>query len=130
MSSIEGKHYSLNNPYLTQDEKVSVESWFQLPGNVMEYTFLLMAVLSISYPISISYIIGIPLVANIVAGVINWYLYNTNLTRMLGLSVFHPYVTGLVGLGVAGYLFMNDAWLLAIVAAATAIFSRACRTMR
>lgn len=117
------KIYKLDNPYLTQDEKVSVESWFQLPGNVMEYAFWIMAILSIFYPISLVYIIGIPLIINIIVGFINWHFHNRKLTTALGLSLLHPFVTAVVGIGVAIFLFVNNALLLAGISAFVGIFS-------
>jgi len=115
--------YRLDNHYLNQDEKVLVESWFQLPGNIMEYTFWIMAVFSVFYPISFVYIFGVSIAVNIIVGLINWYFYNKKLTIVLGLSLFHPFVTAVVGIGVAIYLFINDTLLLAGISVFVGIFS-------
>ena len=119
----EGIIYKLDNPYLTQDEKVAVESWFQLPGNVMVYAFWIMAISSVFYTISFIFIIGIPILLNLGIGFINWNFYNRKLTTILGLSIFHPYVTAVIGIGVAVLLFMNGVLLLAVISAFVGIFS-------
>ncbi|MDP3934933.1 MAG: hypothetical protein Q8Q46_01805, partial [Candidatus Giovannonibacteria bacterium] len=72
---------------------------------------------------SIFYIIGISIAINVIVGIINWYFYNRKLAIMLGLSLFHPFVTALVGIGVAIYLFINGALLLATISAFVGIFS-------
>lgn len=119
----EGDVYQLENTYLTQDEKVDVEIWFQWPGVIMEYAFWAMAILSISYSFPMWYVVTIPIVINLIVGVINWNVYNMKILRPLGLSLFHNYVTALIGVGVAIYLFTNGAWFLAGVSAFIGIFS-------
>lgn len=120
-NNIEGKIYDLNNPYLTRDEKIIVESWFQLPGNAMEYVFWIILILHISYDISFAYVIIVPIIFNIILGLINWYFHKTSITTVLGLSLFHPFVTGTVGVGVGVYLFLHHAPLLAIISAIVGI---------
>jgi|SRR3989338_8332915 len=119
----EATYYRLDNSYLSQDEKVSVETWYQLPGNVMEYAFWAIAILSIYRPISLTFFIGAVLAINLIAGLLNWYFYNKSFVRFLGLSIFHPYVTGVVGIGVAVFLYFHDALLLAAISAFVGIFS-------
>jgi len=121
-NGVEGKFYKLDNSYITQDEKIVVESWFQLPGNVMVYAFWAMAVFSVFYTIPLAYIIGIPIFINIITGFINWHFYKNRLIRILGLSLFHPFVTGAIGIGVGIFLFLRDELLLAGISIFTGIF--------
>ena len=113
--NIESKIYDLNNSFLSLNEKIQIESWFQLPGNVMVYAFWIISILSIFYPISLFYIFSISVIFNIVVGFINWYFYNRKLVTTLGLSIFHPYVETVIGIVVAIFLFINGALLLAVV---------------
>jgi len=45
--------YSLNNPYLSQEDKMEVELWFQFPGNVSLVTMLACLVYSSYVPLSL-----------------------------------------------------------------------------
>lgn len=83
------KVYSLNNLYLTPQEKQEVELWYQLPGNVMLYAFVITAIYSIFNPLPWKEIIGIPLVANIIVGIWNWYFYKKNFVYKLYLTILH-----------------------------------------
>ena len=112
----EANVYSLNNPYLTPDEKQEVELWFQLPGNVMFYVFVTTAIWSVVVePLSWGKIIGIPLAANVVVGLLNWYFYNKKLVYNLYLTVLHSWILYLVGISVAIFLFFKGVIILAII---------------
>lgn len=89
----------------------------------MEYTFWAVAVFSLYQPLSFGYVLGIAVGVNAIAGLINWYFYNEKILKFLGLSLFHPFTTGAIGIGVAIFLFMNNAWLLAGISAFVGIFS-------
>lgn len=108
--------YSLNNTYLNPAEKQEVELWFQLPGNVMFYAFVITAIWSVVVePLSWSKIIGIPLAINVIVGLLNWYFYKKNLVYKLYLTFLHSWVLYLVGFGVAAFLFYKGAIALAII---------------
>jgi hypothetical protein len=112
----EANVYSLNNQYLTPDEKQEVELWFQLPGNVMLWVFVATAVYSVVVePLPWSKIIGIPLTANVVVGLLNWYAYNKNFIYKLYLTFLHSWILYLVGFGAAAFLFYKGAIALAII---------------
>jgi len=115
--------YKLNNPYLNNDEKIIVESWFQLPGNVMFYTFLLLAIYHLYNSMSLIYLFGIPVFVNLLVGWINWYVYNRQLATKLALSLFHPVITGILGVVVGVFLYLRGEPLLALITAFTGIFS-------
>jgi hypothetical protein len=108
--------YSLNNTYLNPAEKQEVELWFQLPGNVMLYAFVITAIWSVVVePLSWSKIIGIPLAINVIVGLLNWYFYKKNLVYKLYLTFLHSWVLYLVGFGAAAFLFYKGAVALAII---------------
>jgi len=107
--------YSLNNLYLDQNEKQEVEMWYQLPGHVMLYAFVIAAIYSLYNPLPWSAIIGIPLVANVLAGTLNWYFYSKKLVYNLYLTLLHSLVLYAVGIGAAIFLFINGAILFGII---------------
>jgi hypothetical protein len=109
------KVYSLNNLYLTPQEKQEVELWFQFPGKVMFYAFVITAIYSIFNPLPWKEIIGIPLVVNIIVGIWNWYFYKKNFVYKLYLTILHSWVLYFVGIGAAIFLFFKGAIILAII---------------
>jgi len=112
----EANVYSLNNSYLTPEEKQEVELWIQLPGNVMLYAFVITAIWSVVVePLSWSLIIGIPLGVNVIVGLLNWYFYKKNLVYKLYLTFLHSWILYLVGFGAAAFLFFKGAIVLAII---------------
>jgi hypothetical protein len=69
--------YTLENTYLSKEEKTEVELWFQLPGNMMVYSYLIVVTWSAAYgQLNWSIIIGIPVVVNIIVGLLNWHFNN------------------------------------------------------
>jgi len=112
----EANVYSLNNSYLTAEEKQEVELWFQLPGNVMLYAFVITAIWSVVVaPLSWSLIIGIPLGVNVIVGLLNWYFYKKNLVYKLYLTFLYSWILYLVSFGAAAFLFFKGAIVLAII---------------
>jgi hypothetical protein len=107
--------YSLNNLYLNPQEKQEVELWYQLPGNVMLYAFVITAIYSVFNPLPWKEIIGIPLIVNIIVGFLNWYFYNKKFVYKLYLTVLHSWILYLVGVGAAIFLFLKGAIILAII---------------
>jgi hypothetical protein len=111
----EAKIYSLNNSYLNYAEKQEVELWYQLPGKIMDWAFVLLAVYSVYKPLSWSEILGIPLLVNLIIGIWNWYFYKKNLVYKLYLTFLHGWVLYIVSLGAAAFLFFKGAIILAII---------------
>lgn len=108
--------YTLENIYLSQEEKTEVEHWFQLAGNVMLYSFEIAAIWSVVVePLPWSKIIGIPLAVNLIIGLLNWHFYNKNFVFKLYLTIFHGWILYLAGFGAAAFLFYNGAIALAII---------------
>jgi hypothetical protein len=108
--------YAMGNTYLSQEEKTEVELWFQLPGNVMFYAYVVVAIWSVAVePLGWSKIIGMPLAVNIIAGLLNWHFYNKNFVYKLYLTCLHSWVLYLIGFGAAGFLFFKGEIILAII---------------
>jgi len=111
--------YTLGNTYLSQEKKTEVELWFQLPGNVMRYSFVIVAIWSVVVgPLPWSKIIGIPLAVNVIVGLLNWHFYNKNFVYKLYLTFLHSWILYLVGFGAAAFLFFKGAIALAIISLA------------
>lgn len=114
-SRAEANIYSFNNPYLDPAEKLEVELWYQLPGNIMLWVFAITAIYSVYNPLPWSEIIGIPLLANVVVGIWNWYFYKKDFVYKLYLTILHSWVLYLLGFGTAAFLFYKGAIALAII---------------
>lgn len=116
MATAEATVYTLDNPYLSQEAKNEMEMWYQLPGNIMTYAFVLVAIWNVVVePLRWSIIIGIPLMINVIIGLFNWYFYNKNLVRKCYLTFLHRWMLILVGITAASFLFYKDAIALAIL---------------
>ena len=119
LRNAEAQYYRLDNPYLNQEEKKEVELWFQLPGNATLYVFAPIAIWSvIAGPFSLVVTIGIPLVANVIIGLLNWFFYNKNFVyKLYLLGPMHSWILYIVGFGSGIYLFSHGAIVLGILAA-------------
>jgi len=112
----EANVYSLDNNYLSQDQKLEVELWYQLPGNVMFLSFILVAIWSVLIgPLSWSMIIGIPFAVNVTVGLLNWQFYNKSFLFKLYRTALHSWTLYLVGFSAAAFLFYKGAIVLAII---------------
>jgi len=89
----------------------------------MTYVFYAVAIWSTYESLSWLWIIGIPIILNIIIGIFNWYFYNKKIVRILGLTLFHPYVIGFFGIIVGIFLFLKSQILLAIISAFVGVFS-------
>ncbi len=116
-SVAEANVYSLNNAYLTPQEKLEVEMWFQFPGDMMQWAFVITAIYSVYSPLSWVKIIIVTLLVNVIIGIWNWYFYKKNLINKLYLTVLHSWILYLVGFSAAVFLFFKGAIVLAIISA-------------
>lgn len=112
----EANVYSLNNRYLSEGEKLETEIWYQSPGDFMLYTFAGLSLLSVWRSVHWSVLIGVPVIVNLLVGLMNWFIYPRRLLWGLYLTVFHNLVQWIVLLSVAGYLlYEGHYWLAAVV---------------
>jgi hypothetical protein len=108
--------YTLENTYLSKEEKTEVELWFQLPGNMMVYSYLIVVTWFAAYgQLNWSIIIGIPVVVNIIVGLLNWHFNNKIFVFKLYITILHSWILHLVSFGVAAFLFYKGLILLAII---------------
>lgn len=114
MDIAEAQIYSLNNPYLSAEEKLEVAMWYSLPGNLMIYAFLITAIYSTIYPLNWFYLLGIPLAVNLVSGLINWLVYSKALMNVLYMTILSRLI--ILILKIAGIVFLvsKGAYILAI----------------
>jgi len=86
------KTYRLDNAYLSASEKTEVELWFQFPDKVLFITFCAGIVYStLCEPVSIKHITVIALLADLVAGILNWFIPAVRARLMFYLSVGHKF---------------------------------------
>jgi len=108
--------YLLDNTYLTIEEKVEVETWYQFPGDLMNYVFFCLAVLSVYKTLPWYYIIGIPLFCNVIFGFINWHVYIKPIVYHLGITLFHGWIEPIIGIIIGIFLIVKGSYLWGVVA--------------
>ena len=116
------KFYRMDNPYLTFDDKIAVEAWFQAPGDFMLYAFWGMLIYSLYTPVPWYWILGIPMIFSTVLALIFWNLYNRSFFNALKLTLFHNWTTGVLGVLIGALLAYHGQWVWAIVSAVVGIF--------
>lgn len=83
--------YRLDNPFLTQSEKMEVELWFQFPETVMFISLCGCMLYFVYSPISNKLIIGIPMLLDLVFGIINWIFYFKKILKIFFLTIGHNF---------------------------------------
>jgi hypothetical protein len=99
--------YRLDNPFLTQSEKIEVELWFQFPETIMFISLCACMLYSVYNPISIKLIIGIPMALDLVVGLINWTFYFKKFLRKVYLTIGHNFVLWALTLVIMGILLYH-----------------------
>jgi hypothetical protein len=108
----EANVYSLTNQHLSNSEKLETEIWFQSPGDFMLYTFAALALINSWYPTHWAVMVGVPVIVNLLAGLINWFLYPQRLLWILYLTAFHNLVQWILLLAASGFLlYAGHFWL-------------------
>lgn len=107
--------YSLNNTYLSEEEKLEVAMWYSLPGNLLIYTFLATAIYSTIYPLNWFYLFAIPLTVNLISGLINWFFYSRALMNALYMTVLHSLIMLIFRVAGMIFLILNGSYVLGIV---------------
>lgn len=130
----ERRVYTLDNKYLSQEDKVEVETWFQLPGEAMLLTFLGFAAWSAFHPIPLLWLIGAPLLVNIVLAAVEWWWYPRTFVLTVGMLCSPPVmwlvtIVGVATLALRGrYMFaaigmLGQVGLLAVIEPHMYLFS-------
>jgi hypothetical protein len=118
----EAQVYSIDNPYLSRADKVEVELWYQFPMHVSLITMLACLVYSSYYPLSWYWIVGIPLIANCIFGILNWANYNRKFLFGIYLSVCHHWSLWLLTLVSIVLMVVNGAYTKAVIAICLQLF--------
>lgn len=84
--------YRLDNVYLTQLQKKQVELWFQFPGTVMFISLSVLMLYSTYNPLSLKWIIGIPLLIDFTVGLINWSVNIKRVYTIFFLTIGHSFI--------------------------------------
>jgi hypothetical protein len=112
----EAHTYRLNNSYLTQAQKMEVELWYQFPVTLAYTVFCACLIYHSLYPQTIKVIIGIPLIINVLIGIINWESYSPSFNKVFFLSIGHNYTQWILSLSTIGILFYHHLyWWAALV---------------
>lgn len=107
--------YSLNNKYVNNEDKQKMEMWFQLPGNIMNITFWIMVVMYIKEPFHWSYFFIIPIIIDVIIGLINWKVYFEKLLDVLYFTILHSIILTVIAILISIYSFYNGYILLGIL---------------
>jgi hypothetical protein len=112
---VERSVYSLDNPYLSHEQKFEVELWFQFAGDCMKLTFTALAVATVFFPIRWPHLVAWPLAVNLGVGLANWYSYRKKALFLIYLTLFHKWAQWLVTVGACGLLLYSERYLLVIL---------------
>ena len=110
-------HYALDNPFTSQEEKLEIESWYQLPIEIASHTLLITSVLwAYSYTSGwIAY--GSAALAGVLVATLLWSLYARSWVVPLFIVVRLPVVGWMLHLGIAAWLAVEGHWGPAILIA-------------
>lgn len=108
--------YRIDNPYLSQSQKLEVELWFQFPSTVLFISLCGMMIYSIFNPIASKLIFGVPFLIDLVLGMVNWNLQLKNLLKGFFLTIGHNFVLwGLAVSTIALLIYHGHYWYAGIV---------------
>ena len=107
--------YRLDNPYLTKQQKMQVELWFQFPGTIMFISLCICMLYSTFNFMYLKLIIGIPIMLDLLVGLLNW---NSNLRKVYTtffLTIGHNFVLWGLTLTTVGILIYNGLYLYSAI---------------
>lgn len=113
--------YRLNNEYLSIDDKIAVESWYQAPDDFMVFTFWGLLIYSLYSPMQWYWILGIPMIVSIILALIFWNFYNRSFFNALKLTIFHNWTTGAIGVLIGVLMAYHGLWIWAVISAVVGI---------
>lgn len=107
--------YRLDNPYLTPHEKKQVELWFQFPETVMFITLCICMLLSTLSSLPLKWIIGIPLIVDLIIGLINWTVNLRKCHSVFFLTIGNNFALWILALTTIGILIYYKMYLYASI---------------
>jgi hypothetical protein len=124
-SSAKHKHaYSLNNPYTTEDEKVEIETWYQLPVDMSAIAFIACCLLWARGSIAGWQAYAIAFAVGVFTAVGIWIAYVKRIVFALKVLFGSPVVWVFMDLGVAACLAFTKQWTQAVFLAGNALLCR------
>lgn len=103
----EGNVYTMTNPYTTSEEKVEIESWYQLPFNTAAWAFIIDCLLwaqgTLNWWQAYMFAAGI----GIVTTLWTWFLYSKKTVFVLNMILGFPIIKWLVPIGFAVWLWIG-----------------------
>ncbi len=108
--------YSLNNPYLTELQKIQVEMWYQLPFELSTLAFLTATVFYSLQKLSWYYLFTFPIGIDLISGIYLWYLYNQTVVLFTYATLANKVFQWIAALAVSAYLVWRGEYLLATAA--------------
>jgi len=106
--------YTLTNPYTTREEKVAIESWYQLPINISGIAYILTCLFWSWGSISFWEAYFIAVAVGVLTAVILWFMYIRKLVFGLSMLLDFPLVGWIIHLGFAAWLGFSGSWTQAI----------------
>jgi hypothetical protein len=112
----------MSNPYTTRDEKVEIESWYQLPIHISGIAYIVACLFWAQDIISGWHAFFGAFAVGVLAAVTIWFVYVRKLVFGLCMLLNFPVVGWLIHLGVAGWLGFSGSWTQAAFLAGNRLF--------
>ncbi len=106
--------YTMSNPYTTREEKVEIESWYQLPFNTGAWAYLIGCVLWAQGVLNGWEAYFLASGVGIATALFTWFLYSKKTVFILSMSFGFPGIKLVVLLGVAVWLWISGAYTQSI----------------
>ena len=107
--------YRLDNSYLTQQQKMQVELWFQFPGTIMFISICICMLYSAFNFMPLKLTIGIPIVLDLIVGLMNWSANLRKVYTTFFLTIGHNFVLWGLTLVTIGILIYNGQYLYSAI---------------
>jgi hypothetical protein len=105
------KHaYSLTNPYTTQDEKVEIQVWYQLPVDLAGIAYIATCVIWSRGDITGWQAYVMAFAVGVAASIVLWVVYAKRIVFAVKVLVGSPGVWVVPHIGVAAWLAFTGAW--------------------
>jgi hypothetical protein len=105
--------YSLNNPYLNEQQKLQVEMWYQLPFELSTLAFLVSCVLYVLQDLSWLHLLAIPIGTDLISGIYLWFFYNRKVVLLAYATLANKMFQWIAVLAVVAFLVWTGEYLLA-----------------
>src|SRR3989344_1323051 len=111
------KRYDMKNSFLTDEQKATVEAWYQFPIGIFSFAFFSFFVFSENF--TVLEIVGYSYLFGIIVAVINWKFLLKPLI-FLG-YIFGGNVSSIISIAFAIYFGIENNWILMVLAIMDAV---------